>query len=211
MSQFLFGRRIWVWEAEFFPMSQTAQALNAVDPVGKARSMPWPEAQFEAIFLEHYGRIVNVLLRLLGERARAEELANDVFWKLYRTPEPQEVDGRVGGWLYRTATNLGIDALRAAARRRKYEDAAARSKEDTAPSPLQDVLRAEQRRRVRAVLAIIKPAQAQILILRAAGLSYKELADVLEVNPAGIGTMLSRAQAEFRKAYLELHGPEEEV
>lgn len=192
-------------------IAETTQSLNALNTAGKARSMPWPEAQFEAIFLEHYGRIVNVLLRLLGERTRAEELANDVFWKLYRTPASQEVDGRVGGWLYRTATNLGIDALRAAARRRKYEDAAARSQEDTAASPLQDVLRAEQRRRVRAVLALIKPAQAQILILRAAGLSYKELADVLEAKPAGIGTMLSRAQAEFRKVYQELHGPEEEV
>ncbi len=192
-------------------MSQTAQALNAVDPVAKGPSMAWPEAQFEAIFLEHHGRVVNILLRLVGERTHAEELANDVFWKLYRTPAPQEVDGRVGGWLYRTATNLGIDALRAAARRRKYEDAAARSPEGTAASPLQDVLRAEQRRRVRAVLAVIKPAQAQILILRAAGLSYKELADVLQAKPAGIGTMLSRAQTEFRKVYLELHGREEEV
>ncbi len=192
-------------------IAETAQSLNALNAAAKARSMPWPEAQFEAIFLEHYGRVVNVLLRLLGERTRAEELANDVFWKLYRTPAPQQVDGRVGGWLYRTATNLGIDALRAAARRRKYEDAAARSQEGTAASPLQEALRAEQRRRVRAVLAVIKPAQAQILILRAAGLSYKELADVLEAKPAGIGTMLSRAQAEFRKVYLELHGREEEV
>jgi len=39
--------------------------------------MQWPEAEFEAVFLEHYGRIVSVLLRLLGDRTRAEELAND--------------------------------------------------------------------------------------------------------------------------------------
>jgi len=172
--------------------------------------MQWPEAEFEAVFLEHYSRIVSVLLRLLGDRTRAEELADDVFWKLYRMPA-REVDGRVGGWLYRTATNLGIDALRAAARRRKYEDAAARSPQATIPSPLANVARAEQRRRVRAVLAALKPAQAQILILRASGFSYKEVADVLEAKPGGIGTMLNRAQAEFRKLYLELHGPEEEL
>lgn len=193
-------------------IAETASALNAVSSVRKSRSMQWSEAEFEALFLEYYSRIVGVLLRLLGERTRAEELANDVFWKLYRTPAVGEVDGRAGGWLYRTATNLGIDALRAAARRRKYEDAAARTQEGAAAaSPLDDMVRAEQRRRVREVLAVIRPAQAQVLILRASGFSYKELADVLELKPGGIGTMLSRAQAEFRKAYVELHGKEEEL
>ena len=194
-------------------MAETASALNVVSPVRKPRSMRWSAEEFEAVFLQHYSRIVGVLLRLLGERTRAEELANDVFWKLYRTPAGGEVDGRVGGWLYRTASNLGIDALRASARRRKYEDAAARTQQGTAASasPLDDMVRAEQRRRVREVLAAIRPAQAQVLILRASGFSYKELADVLEVKPGGIGTMLSRAQAEFRKVYVELHGTEEEL
>ena len=193
-------------------IAETAQPLNALAPAGKPRSMPWSEAEFEAIFLEHYGRIAGVILRLLGERTRAEELANDVFLKLYRTPGVGEANGRVGGWLYRTATNLGIDALRASARRRKYEEAAARSQDGAASgSPLDDMVRAEQRRRVREVLAAIKPAQAQVLVLRASGFSYKELGEVLELRPGGIGTLLSRAQAEFRRAYLELHGSEEEI
>jgi RNA polymerase sigma factor (sigma-70 family) len=193
-------------------LAETTQALNAVARARKSRSMQWSEAEFEAVFLEHYSRIVSVLLRLLGERTRAEELANDVFWKLYRTPAVGETDGRIGGWLYRTATNLGIDALRSSARRRQYEAAAARSQADAvAASPLDDIVRAEQCRRVRAVLAAIKPAQAQILILRASGFSYRELADVLETRPGGIGTMLSRAQAEFRRTYLELHGKEVEL
>ncbi len=191
--------------------AETASALNAVSPVRKPRSMQWSEAEFEAVFLKHYSRIVGVLLRLLGEHTRAEELANDVFWKLYRTPTVGEVDGQVGGWLYRTATNLGIDALRASARRHKYEAAAARTQEGAAASPLDEMVRAEQRRRVREVLVAIKPAQAQLLILRACGFSYKELAGVLEVKPGGIGTLLSRAQAEFRKVYVELHGKEEEI
>jgi RNA polymerase sigma factor (sigma-70 family) len=193
-------------------IAETASALNAVSPVSKSRSMQWSEAEFEAVFLQHYPCIVGVLLRLLGERARAEELANDVFWKLYRRPVVGDVNGRVGGWLYRTATNLGIDALRASARRLRYESAAARTQEGAATdSPLDDMVRAQQRRRVRQVLAAIRPAQAQVLILRASGFSYKELAGVLEVKPGGIGTMLSRAQAEFRKVYVELHGKEEEL
>jgi hypothetical protein len=57
-------------------IGETAQSLNALGPARKSRSMQWPEAEFEAVFLEHYGRIVSVLLRLLGDRTRAEELAN---------------------------------------------------------------------------------------------------------------------------------------
>src|SRR5207253_373881 len=73
----------------------------------------------------------------------------------------RSVAGKVGGWLYRTATNLGIDALRASGRRRLYEEAAGRSKDESkAGGPLDDLLREEKCRRVRAVLASIKPGQA---------------------------------------------------
>ncbi|HEX4947902.1 MAG TPA: sigma factor, partial [Blastocatellia bacterium] len=124
----------------------------------------WAEAEFEQIFLTHYGRIVSVLFRLTGNRAQAEELAGDVFWKIYRQPLPPDRDHNVGGWLYRVATRLGIDALRAQARRRRYEQAAGEAAyESSAASddPLADVLRDEKRRRVHAVLSDMKPAQAQ--------------------------------------------------
>ena len=171
----------------------------------------WDEAGFRAAFLQHYARIVAILVRLLGDRSHAEEVANDTFWRLYRQPALQ-VDGNVGGWLYRTATNLGIDALRASGRRRQYEEAARSvSGEARASGPLDSLLLEEKCRRVRAVLASIKPAQAQLLILRTSGLSYKELAEALDVKMSGIGTMLNRAEEEFRNRYLALHPNEEEI
>jgi RNA polymerase sigma factor (sigma-70 family) len=183
-------------------MAQTLESANG-----------WPETDFRAVFLQHYPRIVGVLVRLVGDRTRAEELANDVFWRLYREPALR-ADGNLGGWLYRTATNLGIDTLRALSRRRRYEEAAGRLTPGgiaEANGPLEDVLREEKCRLVRTVLASIKPAQAQLLILRASGFSYKELAGVLEVKVTGIGTMLNRAAEEFRNRYRALHGHEEEI
>ena len=172
----------------------------------------WADAAFEELYLGNYSRTVGVLFRLLGDRTRAEELANDVFLRLYRQGLLPSRDGNVAGWLYRAATNLGIDALRAGARRRQYEDAAARMALETgaAADPLDDVLRAEKRSRVRAVLARLKPAQAQVLILRASGFSYKELAEILGVKGGSVGTMLARAEVEFQKSYLEAYGREEE-
>ncbi len=177
---------------------------------GRARESNRLDSLFEAAFLKYYDRILGILLRLLGDRGRAEELANDVFLKLYRQPWLNRSDGNVGGWLYRTSTNLGIDALRAMARRRHYEGAAGRASLLTAAptDPLQDVLREEQRLRVRAVLATLKSSRAQILILRASGLSYNELAEALGVKRGSVGTMLIRAEAEFQKRFLELPGKE---
>jgi RNA polymerase sigma factor (sigma-70 family) len=138
-------------------------------------------------------------------------VANDAFWRLYRQPRLQ-TDGNVGGWMYRTATNLGIDALRAASRRRQHEDAAGQlADKRTTASPLDDLLKQERSLRVRAVLASIKPAQAQLLVLRISGLSYKELAEALDVKMSGIGTMLNRAEEEFRNRYLALYPHEEEI
>jgi RNA polymerase sigma-70 factor (ECF subfamily) len=168
----------------------------------------WSEADFRAVFLAYYERIVGVLMRFLGDRGQAEELANDAFWRLYRQPGLEgNGNANLGGWLYRTATNLGLDALRASGRRRRYEGQSADEIRRRAPpaGPLDDLLRRETGERVRTALASIKPAQAQLLVLRASGLSYRELAEALELTLSGVGTTLNRAEAEFRRAYVELY------
>jgi len=171
----------------------------------------WDEADFRAIFQRHYARIVNILVRILGDRAHADDVANDVFWRLYRQPALQ-TDGNVGGWLYRTATNLGIDALRMSGRRRQHEEAAGRiTAENIQGGPLDELLREEGCRTVRQVLSLLKPVQAQLLIMRSAGLSYKEIADAIEVRATSVGTMLNRAEEEFRDRYITLHPNEEEL
>jgi RNA polymerase sigma factor (sigma-70 family) len=190
-------------------MSQNSQAARDLEVAGQPSAAP----TFETLYLEHYSRIVAVLVRLLGDPAQAEELTNDVFWRLYRQRMTLSPDGNVGGWLYRTATNLGIDALRSAARRRQYERAAGelRAHAGAASSPLDDVLREEQCIRVRGLLARLKPNQAQILVLRASGFSYKELAETLSVASGSVGTMLARAESAFAEAYREAYGREEGI
>jgi RNA polymerase sigma factor (sigma-70 family) len=165
---------------------------------------------YDEAFLAYYGRIVAILVRLLDNRARAEEVASEVFWKAYRD-SMDCTDDRFGGWLYRTATHLGIQELRAKVRRERYELAAGEHAHRIAGSgtPLDDLLRAEQGARVRSVLASLKRWQARILILRLNGLTYAELADVLRIKASSVGTMLSRAEAQFQKQYVRCFGPEE--
>jgi RNA polymerase sigma-70 factor (ECF subfamily) len=180
----------------------------------RRRNVPLQDAsdtRFEQVFLEHYADIVGVLRRTLGDHTQAEDLATEAFLKLYQRPSLLESDSNIGGWLYRTAMNLGIDALRAANRRNNYELAAGRAhaEKPRGEDALERVLRDERQRRVRDVLAKLKPAQAQLLLLRASGHSYKELAESLGVEPGSVGTLLIRAEAAFEECYLQKYGHEE--
>ncbi len=161
----------------------------------------WSESAFERVFAEFYGRIVGALHRMLGDRAQAEELASEAFLRLYQQPQEQEGYENIGGWLYRTAMRLGIDSLRAAGRRAQREHEAGTQFATTTDTPLDEALRAERARQVRCTLARLKPVQAQILILRSSGLSYKELADALEVKPTSVGQLLARAEEAFQRAW----------
>lgn len=163
---------------------------------------------FDELFLTTYPGIVALLRRMLGDCGRAEELANEAFLKLYSTTLPPAAKENVPGWLYRTAMNLGIDDLRARTRHSHLEREAALAgfANNHGEDGLQLLLRAEKQQRVRVVLARLKPQWAQLLLLRAAGHSYKELAQHLEIAPSSVGTMLIRAEASFEKQYLELFG-----
>jgi len=165
-----------------------------------------PNDEFEAIFLEHWPRIYSVLCRLVGDPAEAEDLALETFWQLHEHP-PRLMDRlRLGGWLYRVASNLGLNAIRGGKRRERYEidaggwDPAQQADRD---DPVQQAATAEQRRRVRQVLTELSPRQARLLVLRLSGLTYKELADALAVSPESIGTLLTRAEAEFERHWKE--------
>lgn len=157
---------------------------------------------FEVVFHAQYGRIARVIARVVDDPSRAEELAVEVFWKLWRNPQAQAQE--TGGWLYRTAVRMGLDELRKQSRRARYEVLAGPPR--ALPNPEEARAVSEERERVRAVLARIPSWQAELLILRSDGLSYIELATALDLNPASVGTLLNRAQQAFRKEYVKRYG-----
>jgi RNA polymerase sigma-70 factor, ECF subfamily len=180
-------------------------ALNpaGAGPVGDCRIA----ASVEGLFREHYGRIVGMLTRLTGDRAHSEEIASDVFHKLSQRPALLESREDLTAWIYRVATNAGFDALRTNSRRRKREEAAGMEGiHAAAPSALDAMLAEERRERVRTVLGALKPRDAQLLLLRASGLAYRELAATLGIEPASVGTLLARAEAEFERRFRARYG-----
>jgi RNA polymerase sigma-70 factor (ECF subfamily) len=156
---------------------------------------------FEATFHSQYGRIASVIARVVRDRARAEELAVEVFVKLWRTPRAQGEGTK--GWLYRAAVRKALDELRRRARWDRY----ARLLEFVKPATPEDIrARNEEQEKVRSVLARVHRRQAELLVLHSHGLSYGEIAATLGLNPASIGTLLLRAQETFRKEYIRRYG-----
>ena len=178
--------------------------MHAPSDVVEAAAVGAPRRtfDFDAVFLANYDRIARVIVRVIDDPARAEELAVETFWKLWRHPKAQ--GEMAGGWLYRTAVRMALDELRRRARRARYEQLLTFVRAPKTPHELFSAT--QEQGRVRVVLASMDPRQAELLLLRSDGVAYDELASALSLNPASVGTFLSRAKQAFRKDYVKRYG-----
>ena len=156
---------------------------------------------FEAFFHSEYERIARAMARVTGDYGRAEDLAAEAFWKLWRTPQAHGENA--GGWLYRTAVRLGLNDLRSHRRRSRYEALPTVSQGRRLPRrPTPPKRNASRSARFWRCCGRERPN----VMLRASGLSYEEVAAALELNPASVGTLVGRAQQAFRKEYVRQYG-----
>jgi RNA polymerase sigma-70 factor, ECF subfamily len=161
----------------------------------------------ESVFRQHYARVARIIARVVRDRARAQELAVDVFLKLWRSRQAQVE--KVEGWLYRVAVRTALDELRSRARRARYESIFGLLHAGSAPATPEQIHRAtEQQERVRSTLARMEHRQAEFLVLRSHGFRYDEIASILDLNATSVGTLLARAQQAFRKEYSRRYGHE---
>ncbi|HJN44853.1 MAG: RNA polymerase subunit sigma-24 [Acidobacteria bacterium] len=174
---------------------------EAVGTVGEVSAATAP-FDLEAVFRAHYGRITGVIARVVRDPARAEELAVEVFLRLWREPRAQ--GDKATGWLYRTAVRQGLDELRRETRRARYEPLLRLAR--GLPTPEEGALAGEERQRVRLILLVLRRDQAELLLLRSHDLSYDELAATLDLRPTSVGTLLRRARQAFRKEYVKRYG-----
>lgn len=188
-------------EGPFRPMKADATRSTEATPTARP---------FDDLFLEHWSRVYEALVRLVGDPAEAEDLALETFMQLYQRPPAPAPGLNLAGWLHRVATNLGLRSIRSYQRRERYELTAGKHALESAPQhhPAEILAEEEQRRATRAVLGGMPERQATLLVLRYSGLSYKEIAQVLDLSPTSIGPLLLRAEREFEKRYRDLYREE---
>jgi RNA polymerase sigma factor (sigma-70 family) len=160
---------------------------------------------FEASFYLHFDRIFLAIARVTGDRACAEELAMETFWRFWRNPQAHGENA--GGWLYRTAVHLALGELRRRARHARYERFLLFSGASRLGATPEKIRAAdEEQEQVRRVLATIPARDAELLLLRANDVRYEEIAVAMGLNVGSVGTLVGRAKATFRKEYVKRYG-----
>jgi RNA polymerase sigma factor (sigma-70 family) len=162
--------------------------------VAMARS---DDQAFEALFTVEYRRVVGIANRVLADPQGAEDVAQEVFIDFHRLHSANAT--YAPAWLHRAAAHAALNRLRSARRRERREIAQAAGEGDSAIDPQRQLEIDEDRRRVREALGRLAPKPAAVLVLRASGLSYAEVAQALGVGIGQVGTLLRRAEIALRK------------
>jgi len=155
------------------------------------------EEAFEALFTAEYARVVGIANRVLADPHEAEDVAQEIFIDFHRLHSATAE--YAPAWLHRAAAHASLNRLRGARRRQKREFAQALEAEDKTLDPQKQAEVAEDRRRLRDALGRLAPKPAAVLVLRASGLSYAEVAQALGIGIGQIGTLLRRAEATLRR------------
>jgi RNA polymerase sigma factor (sigma-70 family) len=152
---------------------------------------------FDALFTAEYARVVRIANRVLADPHEAEDVAQEVFVDFHRLHSASAQ--YAPAWLHRAAAHSALNRLRGARRRQRREIAQAVEESDHTLDPQNQLEVDEDRRRVRQALARLAPKPAAVLVLRASGLSYAEVAQALGVGIGQVGTLLRRAETYLRK------------
>jgi len=155
------------------------------------------DESFEALFSAEYARVAGIANRVLMDQHEAEDVAQEVFVDFHRLHSASAQ--YAPAWLHRAAAHAALNRLRGSRRRQKREVAQAAEAGDRVLDPQKLFEVSEDRRQVREALARLAPKPAAVLVLRASGLSYAEVAQALGVGIGQVGTLLRRAEAALRK------------
>lgn len=151
---------------------------------------------FEAQFQELYPSLYRYLHRLTGDPDVAEDIAQEAFVRLLRQSLPSD---EVRPWLFTVAMNLVRDGARKTERRQRLLQTAP-PLTGYMPAPDADVERNERIALVRRALDTLSERDQQLLLMREEGFKYEEIAGVVGVAPASVGTLIARALRRFADA-----------
>jgi len=163
--------------------------------------VPFDE-QFAAAFKALFPGIRRLLDRSSGDPQAADDLAQEAFIRLYRRGS---LPDSPAAWLATVALNLFRNEYASRRRRLRLLTTAAgeRAHSDPGASPAERAEAADLRDRVRVAMDQLSERDQGLLLLRAEGYTYRDMATALDLHEASIGTLLVRAKREFLRRYGE--------
>ena len=163
------------------------------------------QAAFEQL-LDHYQKpVYHQALRLVGNPEDAADVTQEVFLKVWKHLPSFRGESSFSTWLYRLTDNAALDLIRREKKRRgdaslDDEESSLTLPADPAPTPHQAVERKELHQAVADGLAQLSEEHRQVLIMREVnGLSYEQIADILDLSPGTVKSRIARARISLAK------------
>jgi len=167
------------------------------------------EAGFNYLVQKHYRAMIHFLFRMVHNQAVAEELAQEVFLRVYRSRESYRAEAKFTTWLYRIATNLAVNNARDTRHERAAQnvyldqpDEETGTTPDVAdddPNVEQNMLREERMAAIRQhVMALPERQRMAVLMHKYQGMDYKQIGEVLKLSESATKSLLFRAYQTLR-------------
>jgi RNA polymerase sigma-70 factor, ECF subfamily len=184
------------------------------DAVVMLRVAAGDEESFNYLVGKYHRPVIRFLFRMVHNQAVAEEMAQEVFLRVYRARESYRAEARFTTWLYRIATNLAVNL----ARDRRHEKAAQtiyldETDEETGtrvdvadvrPSVEQTLLRDERMAAIRShVMALPERQKMAVLMHKYQGLDYRQIGEILKLSESATKSLLFRAYQTLREKLKE--------
>lgn len=166
-------------------------------------------AGFDYLVQKYRRPIIHFMYRMVHNQAVAEELAQEVFLRVYRSRETYRAEARFSTWLYRIATNLGVNHARDTRHERNAstiyldqvdsETGTTPDIADSTPGAESNILRRERLKAIREhVLALPERQRMAVLMHKYEGMDYKQIGEVLKLSESATKSLLFRAYQTLR-------------
>ncbi len=169
---------------------------------------------FALLLDRHRAPVIHFLYRMVQNQAVAEELAQDVFLRVYRSRESYEPTAKFTTWLFRIATHLALNRLRDTRHEKGQDslddeigDGMARQVADRDPSVEQHMLREARFAEIRRAIQMLPEKQrAAVLMHKYQEMEYTQIAGALECSESAVKSLLFRAYETLRSRLAHLAG-----
>jgi RNA polymerase sigma-70 factor (ECF subfamily) len=190
---------------EFDPSSDAAIML---------RVAAGDEESFNYLVQKYHRAMIHFLFRMVRNQAVAEELAQEVFLRVYRSRESYRAEAKFTTWLYRIATNLAVNHARDTKHERSAqtlyldqpdeESGTTPDLADDEPSAEQQLMQKERMAAIKThVMALPERQRMAVLMHKYQGMDYREIGDVLKLSESATKSLLFRAYQTLREKLKE--------
>jgi RNA polymerase sigma-70 factor, ECF subfamily len=194
-------------------LDPAATQRTEIEPEGDAAVMlrvaAGDEASFNYLVEKFHRPMIHFLFRMVRNQAVAEELAQEVFLRVYRARDSYRAEARFTTWLYRIATNLAVNHARDTRHERSAqtvyldqpdeETGTTPDLADDEPSAEQRLLRDERMAAIREhVMALPERQRMAVLMHKYQGMDYRQIGEVLKLSESATKSLLFRAYQTLR-------------